>query len=90
MTAANKSRDHVPLKDYYSVDDVSALLGIGENEVRRLAGRPNDPLPFRRLAYRFRGMFIVRRELAEWVQRNSVLVVFADDGPRRGEGGSRR
>jgi hypothetical protein len=45
MPAANRNRGHIPLKDYYSVADVSALLGIGENEVRRLAGRPDDPPP---------------------------------------------
>lgn len=83
MTVTNKNREHVPLKDYYNVADVSALLGVGENEVRRLAGRPSDPLPFRRLAHRIRGMFIARRELTEWVQRNTVLVSFGkdSDGP---------
>ena len=92
MPAANRNRSHIPLKDYYSVADVSTLLGIGENEVRRLAGRPSDPLPFRRLA-RVRGMFIARRELVEWVQRNTVLVASGNSAPhsRRGpdERGSR-
>ena len=89
MPAANRSRGHIPLKDYYSVADVSVLLGIGENEVRRLAGRPGDPLPFRRLAHRARGMFIARFELVEWVQRNTVLVASGDSAPhsRRGPDG---
>lgn len=80
MPATNRNRGHVPLKDYYSIADVSALLGIGENEVRRLAERPSDPLPFRRLSHRLRGMFIARRELMDWIQRNTVLVAFVKDG----------
>ncbi len=80
MPAANRNRSHIPLKDYYSVADVSTLLGIGENEVRRLASR-------------VRGMFIARRELVEWVQRNTVLVASGNSAPhsRRGpdERGSR-
>lgn len=89
MPDANRNRGHIPLKDYYSVADVSALLGIGENEVRRLAGRPDDPLPFRRLANRVRGMFIARLELVEWVQRNAVLAASDDSAPysRRGADG---
>lgn len=34
---AKQVKPHVPLKDFYTVEDVSALLGIGENLVRELA-----------------------------------------------------
>lgn len=76
-----QARPHVPLKDFYSVEDVSALLGIGENLVRALASRKEDPLPFRRLHGKVRGMFIPRAELGAWVTRNSFLVA-AKDGER--------
>lgn len=78
---AKQVKPHVPLKDFYSVEDVSALLGIGENLVRALASRKEDPLPFRRLHGKVRGMFIPRAELGAWVMRNSFLVA-AKDGER--------
>ena len=74
MTATRQTGPHVPLKDYYTVEDVGILLGIGVNLVRELAARDDDPLPFRRLNGRVRGMFIGRSELARWVQANSSLV----------------
>ena len=37
MTATNQDKPHVPLKDYYTVEDVGILLSIGENMVRELA-----------------------------------------------------
>jgi hypothetical protein len=39
---AKQVKPHVPLKDFYSVEDVSALLGIGENLVRELAINPDS------------------------------------------------
>jgi predicted transcriptional regulator of viral defense system len=80
MTAVKQGKPHVPLKDYYTVEDVSALLGIGENLVRELAGRDEDPLPFRRLDGKIRGMFIPRSELVKWVMGNSFLVAMGNKG----------
>lgn len=74
MTAAKQAKLQVPLKDFYTTQDVAALIQVSENAVRDLAYRELDPLPFRRLFTRMRGMFIARRELAEWVDRNSRLV----------------
>lgn len=74
MLAGKQDKSHVPLKDFYTVEDVSTLLGIGENLVRELANRKIDPLPFRRLKGRTRGMFISRSELAQWVVENTSLV----------------
>lgn len=86
MTAGKQDRSHVPLKDYYTIEDVSALLGIGENLVRNLANRGIDPLPFRRLKGRTRGMFISRGELSQWVVENTSLVAIADKSrDRHGE-----
>lgn len=85
MTATKQSGPHVPLKDYYTVEDVGILLGIGMNLVRELAARDDDPLPFRRLNGRVRGMFIGRSELARWVQANSFLVALGGEG-RSGHG----
>lgn len=81
MTATNQDKPHVPLKDYYTVEDVGILLSIGENMVRELASRNEDPLPFRRLNGKVRGMFIGRSDLARWVQANSFLVAL--DGKKR-------
>lgn len=76
---AKQVKPHVPLKDFYSVEDVSALLGIGENLVRELASRKEDPLPFRRLNGKVRGMFISRAEFRAWVMENSFLVAMEND-----------
>lgn len=76
MTTAKQTKPHVPLKDYYTVEDVSVLLGIGENMVRDLASRDEDPLPFRKLNGKARGMFISRSDLGKWVFKNSFLVAF--------------
>lgn len=43
---SKQTRPHVPLKDYYTVEDVSVLLGIGENLVRKLADREKYPVVF--------------------------------------------
>ncbi len=83
MAATKQTRPHVPLKDYYTVEDVGILLGIGENMVRELAARNEDPLPFRRLNGKARGMFISRAELARWVQANSFLVALGGRGRSR-------
>ena len=85
MTAAKQTKPQVPLKDFYTIQDVAALIQVNENAVRDLAYRELDPLPFRRLFTRMRGMFIARRELAEWVDRNSRLV----SEVRRAEHGAR-
>lgn len=85
MTTAKQTKPHVPLKDYYTVEDVSVLLGIGENMVRELAGRDKDPLPFRRLNGKVRGMFIIRSDLGGWVLKNSFLVAL--DHKERGKHG---
>ncbi|WP_277070795.1 helix-turn-helix domain-containing protein [Slackia exigua] len=74
MTAAKQTKPWVPLKDFYTIQDVAALIQVSENAVRDLAYREIDPLPFRRLFNRMRGMFISCRELAEWVDRNSGFV----------------
>ncbi len=44
--------------------------------VRDLASRDEDPLPFRRLNGKARGMFISRSDLGKWVFKNSFLVAF--------------
>lgn len=57
VTKAKQTETRVLLKYYYTVEDVHALLAIGENMVRELANRGNDPLPFRRLSGKACGMF---------------------------------
>lgn len=65
MTAAKQTKPQVPLKDFYTIQEVAAIIQVSENAVRDLAYREKDPLPFRRLLSRMCGMFIVRRELTE-------------------------
>lgn len=78
---------HVPVKDFYTVDDVSALLRISVNRVYELAGRESDPMPFRRLFGSKRGMFVSRGELSQWVMRNTELAgVSRHGGDGRGQG----
>lgn len=74
MTAVKQTKPQVPLKDFYTIQDVAALLQVRENAVRDLAHREQNPLPFRRLFTRMRVMFIARRELVEWVHSNSSFV----------------
>lgn len=64
---------HVPVKDFYGVDDVAALLHMSANRVYELASRDDDPMPFRRLVGARRGMFVSRAELVPWVMRNTML-----------------
>ncbi len=90
MTQVNEVSRHVPQKDYYTVGDAAELLQISSNKIYELVNRKHDPLPFRRLNETKRGMFIARPEFADWVKRNSVLVMLQKieqglkhDQPRR-------
>lgn len=85
MTAAKQTKPQVLLKDFYTIQDVAALIQVSENAVRDLAYRDQDPLPFRRLFSRMRGMFIARKDFVDWVSRNSGLV----KDVRRAEHGAR-
>lgn len=64
----------IPVQDYYSVDEVAALLRISRNRVYDLAKEREDPLPLRCFPTGWRGSFASREELREWVSRNTVLV----------------
>lgn len=74
MTNNKHTTPQIPMKDFYTVQDVAILLGTGVNRVRELANRKVDPLPFRCFAGIARGMFINRIDLADWVKRNTTLV----------------
>ena len=39
MTAAKQTKPQVPLKDFYTIQDVAALIQVSENAVRDLAYR---------------------------------------------------
>lgn len=75
-TLEHDGRPHIPQKDFYTVKDVATLLLTNEGKIRSLAKRTDDPLPFRCFESPKRGMFISRPELAGWVKRNTILVVF--------------
>lgn len=74
MTNTKHTTPQIPVKDIYSVRDAAILLGTTEDRIRELAARKEDPLPFRRLPDRTRGMFILRTEFAAWVVKNTVPV----------------
>lgn len=44
MTAAKQAKPQVPLKDFYTIQNVAALIQVSENAVRGLAYR--NLLPF--------------------------------------------
>ena len=73
MTNNKRTTPQVPMKDYYTVQDVAALLGTSQDRIREYASRPVDPMPFRLLPGLTRGMFINRMDLADWVWKNTVL-----------------
>lgn len=64
MTAAKWTKPQVPLKHFYTIQDVATLIQLSENAVCDLAYREREPLPFQRLFTRMRGMFIAHRRLA--------------------------
>lgn len=72
MTHKSGYRRQVPIKDFYSVEDVAALLGISDHTVYDLVHRRSDPMPFRLLYVSNRGMFVQRDELMVWLERNSA------------------
>lgn len=63
---------HVPLKDFYTKDDVMAMLHISKQRFYEYANRAEDPLPLRVFPGTRRGGVIERGELKAWVLRNSV------------------
>lgn len=75
-TLEHDGRPYIPQKDSYTVKDVATLLLTSEGKIRSFARRTDDPLPFRCFESSKRGMFISRPELAGWVKRNTILVVF--------------
>lgn len=70
---ARREKVPIPVQDYYSVDEVAALLRISRNRVYDLAKECEDPLPLRCFPTGWRGPFASREELREWVSRNTVL-----------------
>lgn len=62
------------VQDIYNVSDVAALLGISKNKVWKLARRPEDPLPLRRMPNQERGGIVFREELVAWAKRNFTRV----------------
>lgn len=76
MTNTKHTTPQIPIKDFYTVDDVAILLCTGKDRISELANREHDPLPFRCFSSISRGMFIYRPDLAEWVMRNTDLARF--------------
>jgi predicted DNA-binding transcriptional regulator AlpA len=71
---SKRYRRQVPIKDFYTAEDVASLLGIGHTTVYELAHRRSDPMPFRLLYTSSRGMFVEREELFVWLERNTDYV----------------
>lgn len=45
MTATKQTKPQVPLKDFYTIQDVAALIQVSGNAVRNLAYQVQDPPP---------------------------------------------
>ena len=74
MTADKQAKPQVPLKDSYIIQDVAALIQVRRTRYTTSRIRNWTHLPFRRFFTRVREMFISRRGLAEWADRNSHFV----------------
>lgn len=74
MNSEDREREnrHVPLKDFYTKDDVMAMLRISKQRFYEYANREEDPLPLRVFPGTRRGGVVERGEFKEWVMRNSV------------------
>lgn len=74
----------VPIKDYYTVEEVAHMLHVHVTRVRALAVRSDDPMPFRRFPGQLRGAFINRDDLIAWIDAHTVLV--GEEAAARGHG----
>lgn len=64
----------IPPQDYYSAQEVMNLLRISKRRLYELAERNDDPLPLRTFPGAKRGSICDRKELRDWVLRNTILV----------------
>lgn len=64
----------IPPQDYYSAQEVMNLLRISKRKLYELADRKDDPLPLRTFPGSKRGSICDRKELRDWVLRNTILV----------------
>lgn len=73
-TQTEPTKQPIPVQDVYNVYEVAELLSMSKNKVWKLAKRPQDPLPMRRLPGQRRGSIAFRDELLDWAKRNYTQI----------------
>ena len=72
----------VPIKEYYTIDEVSRLLEVHVQRIRDMARRDDDPLPRIVFPDSRKNAVIHQEDLREWLKRNCIPYAVAR--PRRG------
>lgn len=62
----------VPLKEYYTIKEVSILLSVHVQRVRDMARREDDPLPLVAFPGSRKNAFVHHDDLKSWVDRNCI------------------
>ena len=65
----------VPVKDYYTMAEVTRLLHVSKEKIRRWEHLEGDPFPSIRLPGKTRGKLVQREYLRDWIMRNNEFVV---------------
>lgn len=72
----------VPVKEYYTIDEVSRLLAVHVQRIRDMARRDKDPLPLIMFPDSRKNAVIHHEDLRDWLKRNGIP--YAEARPRRG------
>lgn len=65
----------VPVKDYYTMAEVTRLLHVSKEKIRRWEHLKGDPFPIIHLPGKTRGKLVQREDLHAWLIRNNKFVV---------------
>lgn len=71
----------VPIKEYYTTDEVSRLLEVHVQRIRDMARRDEDPLPLVVFPGSRKNAVIHHDDLREWLKRNCIP--YATARPRK-------
>ena len=72
LASSRREQATVPIKEYYTTDEVSRLLVVHVQRVREMARRDEDPLPLIVFPDSRKNAFIHRDDLRDWLRRNGI------------------